>query len=223
MAKPKQTTSPLADPLPIPSEAPGEGAQVLTVNGQPIPEHLAYAIPYENTDQGIAERNARPNRTPHRVSVRDRFERSLERMEDEDPAYDDMDPFKEAVQEQQAKETGFEYRFLADRVVKRRGRRGFEPIVDGNGDVKKVGDLVMARIPTGIARRRRARNEKLANEALQNAEEQYQAEQEKVIRNGARMGLSTLRSGEVLTDERNPERSAVTGLRTVRGEEGQTA
>lgn len=205
-------------PPPVPEE------EVLTVNGKPIPDDFAHLIPYEATDQGIAERNARPNRRDgKRVEVTaGPWEKGLAKMEDQ--AFGDSDRFKEAVSRLEAdpSQAGFTFRMLSDRICSRRGMRGWEPVIE-NGEPVKVGAMFVGRMPKRLARERNAKYQAEGNDALREVAANYEQEQERVIRDGKAVGLEVLRPGEILEDQRDPDRQALTGLHAVRGSEGQPA
>jgi hypothetical protein len=190
----------------------------LTVNGQPVPPEFAHVIPFANTDQGIAERNARDivrEDAGRAKVVAGPFEKGLEKMGDEQ--FLDTDPFKETVAPFRERQPGFSFKMLSERVIQKRGLRGFEVVKDEKGDPVKCGGMILGRMPQDLARRRNARFQELGNEALREAAEAYQREQEKVIREGGRDGLGVLRPGEILTDARDPEHAAVSGLHQTRG------
>jgi hypothetical protein len=214
-------------PAPPPPAVEDAGARALTLNGKPISPEEALQVFYRYTDQGIAEENARKaaegRLSAHRVEVRsDPFHNALDRMEDLEAP--EANPFLEKVQELRAADpqrfAGMEFRGLSDRVVKRRGMRGWKAIVDERGSPVKVADMTMAVKPAAEVARARRRNAALANEALQTAEEQYVEQTAKIIRDGRGQGMAPLRPGEILEDARHPGRAAQTGFHMTRGDEG---
>jgi hypothetical protein len=198
---------------------PVEGPEALTVQGKPVPAGFAHLIPRELTDQGIAERNARPNVRADATGARvteGPFEKSLRRMQDQ-PWAPGANPFSEPMDQVRRDHPGMRVRALSPRVCGKRGLRGWEPAVGKDGEQVRVAGMFMGIMPEDVAEERNAYFAAEGNDALRDIAEQYEVAQEKVIRDGNGQGLSILRPGEVLQDERDPERAAVSGLHVQRG------
>jgi hypothetical protein len=184
-----------------------------TVNGKPIPEEFATAIPYAMTDQGLWHKNhGKPKRM---VEVGDGpWEKKLQQRRD--MPWAGHDPFKEAVNEH--REPGFSYRLLSTNVCDKRGKRGWEPVKDDKGNLVKVNSMFLGRMPVELAQERNEHYRRQGNEALIEAQERLVADQEKAIRDAGGQGaVSPLRRGDQLTDTREPERGAQIGFEQVRG------
>ena len=199
-------------PKPFPAAEPAK--RELHVGGVPVselPAQLQVAICYEQTDEGIAERQAASQgKTAHVQVLRDEFSKKIEQFGAQPWDAAASDPMSEVVD--QVRETGYSYKFLSPRVINRRGKRGFE-IVDG----VKFGDMPLARMPIDEKERR---NEHYREEGLERAEqtaEAYQETQERLVRDGGVSGLSPLPTGDVLTDARDPGRAASIGHSRTRG------
>jgi hypothetical protein len=189
-----------------------------TVNGKPIPLEFAHLIDFKMTDQGIAEARAHDAAMPVKASgirFNSKFDRDLERKAGAE-VWDSFDPLREAVDG--VREPGMNYRFLSDRAVKRRGRRGWEPVIGENGDPVKVADMVLGRMPEEKAEQRNAHYREVGNERLRDAGEQYELDQAKAIRDAKVRGFAPLRAGETVADNHDhPGMVIETGVRTQRG------
>jgi hypothetical protein len=187
-----------------------------TVNGLKVSDMdpaLQTQIFWAMTDQAAAIRDKRP-RVPRIEVLSGPFERNLERMEG-DLEYD---PYREAVAPYEASRPDLQFRMLSPRVCAKRSLRGYEPVLDEAGERVKVGDMFLGAIPRDVAAARNVRRRNLDNEALGKREEEYAEMQEKFIREARGQGLSVLRSGEMITDERDPSRVATSGLQHTRGQ-----
>lgn len=222
MATPKKTrrfTPPPAPPSDVlPSQDVAAESQVLgwTVNGQPIPEHVAHLITYEMTDQGIAESRAtRTTPEPMVQVLSDAWDKTVARKGDAEP-WDSFDPLTEAVDK--VREPGFSYRALSPRMCEKRGTRGWEPVLDKDNRQVKVGNLFLARMPLERAERRDAHYRGLSDEALRDAAAQYAIDQEKIVRDANVSGLAPLRVGDTVINREDPNHAASIGVETHRGE-----
>lgn len=197
--------------------------RILHVSGKPIPPEFAHAITYQMTDEGQAEARAKDAKGPKPSGVQvisGEFERQLERKADAQ-TWDSFDPLREAVDS--VREPGMAYRFLADRSVKRRGRRGWEPVIV-KGDPVKVADMVLAKMPEAKAERRNAHYREIGNERLRDSAAQYEQDQAKAIRDANVKGFAPLRAGEVVADNHDhPGMVIEAGIRTTRGTGGEVA
>lgn len=214
------------EPKPEPEVAPADAAAiaeaesigappVLTVGGKPIPSDVAHLIPFANTDQGIAERQARPGPTAMVEVVSDQWDKKLQRKEEAQP-WDSFDPLTEAVDT--VREPGMRYRFLSDRAHKRRGRRGWETVVGQDGKPVTVAGMTLAKMPEQAAERRNKHYRDLGNEQLKTAAEAYELEQTKTIRDARVKGFAPLRAGEVVVDNHaHPGMETEVGIQAQRG------
>lgn len=190
--------------------------RVLTVNGKPIPSEFAHAIPYAQTDQGIAEAKAKPGLRAVTSVVADAWDKALDRKAEAQP-WDSYDPFTEAVDS--VREPGMTYRMLSDRAHKRRGRRGWETVTDKDGKPVQVSGMTLGKMPTEAAERRNSHYREIGNEQLRTAAEAYELEQAKVIRNANIKGFAPLRTGETVTDSHDhPGMVTEVGIQSHRGQ-----
>lgn len=190
-----------------------------TVNGQQLPE--GHNVPTAMTDDGIAERNAKPNRRASVASVlrEPSFDKKLDRMSR--AVFMGDDPFKETIDKQRAADEAvgehFRYRVLSDRVVQKKGMREWEPVINEKGDPVKVAGMTLSRMPTDIALMRDAHYQELGNEALREALETQQQNQEELIHAARVAGITALPQDEIVNDEANPGRAASIGFSSRRG------
>jgi hypothetical protein len=199
-----------------------DAPEVLTVNGHPVPVEFAHLIAREQTDQGIQEKaaqkavNGKPKAT-RGVSVgRGGFDKQLDRKADAE-VWDGFDPLTEAVDT--VREPGMSYRFISNRVLNRRGRRGWEPANDAEGKPVVVAGMTLGKMPTERAERRNRHYQDLANDQLQNAGQQYELDQAKLIRDAKVKGMAPLRVGERVNDNhQHPGMVTEAGVHVSRGE-----
>lgn len=204
--------APVDDYSPVGTEAP---APALTVNGQPIPDHLAHLIPFAQTDQGRAENNL-GKAVPMVEMVRDawdnqmlkRGDTSLEPWEAPDPAKELIDPVREP---------GMAYRMLSDRITRKRGRRGWEPVKGANGDPLKVGDMIIAKMPIERKEKRNRFYEDEGRSRQAEAQASLIETRERAAHDGGAKGISVLTPNDGLQDYRDPTREVTTGVSRTRG------
>lgn len=195
-----------------PKETPGK---VLTVNGKPIPTEFAHAIPYGNTDQGIAEFNEQEFVRDDAGQVKiiaDEFDQTIRARTDAIEPYEMPDPMKEIVEAHV--KPGFRGRFLAPRVIEKRGLRGFEVVKGANGDPVRLANMVLGVMPEEKARQRNKYYQNLGQEQLRDAEEQMLEGQERL--SSAVERVRPLAAGETLQDHKTHQVARI-GLRTTRG------
>lgn len=215
---PKEETAPVSG---VAEAESLEEKVVLTVDGVPIPPEFAHAIPYAMTDQGIAEREANGKPRAMVSVVKDEWDQKLDRKAEAQP-WDSFDPLSEAVDG--VREPGMAYRFISDRVVNRRGRRGWEIAEDKKGQKIVVAGQTLGKMPIERAAKRNKHYQDAGNDALANAAEQYQLDQAKVIRDAKVRGMAPLRAGERVTDNHShPGMSIETGIHATRGEGADAA
>jgi hypothetical protein len=198
--------------------------RVLTVNGKPIPAEFAHLIHYAMTDQGQAEARALDARDGTKSSgvkvTSDAWDKTLERKADAQ-VWDSFDPLKEAVDS--VREPGKVYRFLSDRVTKRRGTRGWEAVSKDGAEVKVAG-MTLCKMPEAAAEKRNAHYREIGDEMLRETAERYEEDQAKLIRAAKVKGLAPLRAGETLADNHaHPGMVTPVGFQTQRGWDGEQA
>lgn len=132
----------------------------LTLNGQPIPEHLHGLLPYEMTDQGCEEKNA--GKEPSRVQfLSDEVDKKVQRYRDDlsgDRPFEEVhDPLAIAMKENLPR--GHRGLFMSEQKCSRDGmRRGvldYEPVLvekDGKLERVKVGSMFLGSVPEERAR-----------------------------------------------------------------------
>ena len=178
----------------------------LTVNGRPVEEmENGHLIGREFTDQGIAERQAKP--TAFTATVSDPWDKMLDaranaRMGIE--SFEAPDPLREAVE--RYVRPGFRGRFVSDSVVASMGMRGYEPVLV-NGDPVKVGAMKLAEMPEEKVRRRNAFYQGKGAEKLRQTQEQHE---EQIAKAAGEAGVRLPRARVGRTDPAG-------GLQEVRG------
>lgn len=201
----------------------GSPARVLHVNGKPIPTHVEHLIDYHMTDEGIAELNANRAEPSGITMGAGEWDKNMQRrsdLADSDGAvsqvWDAADPSLEAV----AKfgKPGMAHRLLSDVVVRKKGLRGWKPVVAPNGDTVKVGNMTLGAMPEADKNRRNAHYAGVAADAMKDTEAQIQETQDKLIRaTGSDSDVRVLRHGERVTDSRNPDAGVEIGVSRSRG------
>jgi len=155
------------------------------------PEHQAQ-IWYAITDEGIAERMIKLREAgkvggPKVEITKSEYQGKVEEFGDfrKDHPFNQSvapDPLKEAADKHVG--PGFVPKFLSDAVVAKRGRRGFEPVIDHNGDPVKVGGMTLARIPVAEAERRRAIAHEKSERSIRQIKAEHIKEQEQILSDG---------------------------------------
>lgn len=185
---------------------PREARRVLHVNGIPVPEELAHAIPYENTDEGVAERLDRPHAMAQ--VTRGPFEKTLDARAAAQLGIDDAeppDPLRDAADRYLG--PGQRPRFLSQPVIARRGLRGFEVVKDERGEPVKVGSMVLGWMPEEKAAARNRQCQAKGQELLLRAQEEHE---EQVARDASEAGFR-------LPQARRGGGDRAGGLQEVRG------
>lgn len=199
----------------ISSEPKERAEKVLTVNGEPIPAEFAHAIPYGNTDQGIAEFNdqefVRDDAGQVKI-IADEFDQTIRARTDAVEPYEMPDPMKEIVEAHV--KPGFRGRFLAPRVIEKRGLRGYEIVKNDKGDPIRLANMVLGVMPEEKARRRNKYYQQQGEDRLRKATEQFQEGQERL--SSATEGVRPLVAGETVQDHQTHQVAQI-GLRSSRG------
>jgi hypothetical protein len=197
-----------------PADQDPTGPVVLTVNGKPIPEAFAHAIPFDHTDQGIA---AKQNNGKPRAMVeftRDAWDKKMDQRAGASEPWESEDPLQEAVDK--VKQPGMAYRFLSPRVISKRGLRKYELVTDRKGNEIKVANMVLGTMPIELQNKRAKHYQDIGNEDLNSAKENLQVLQEQITRDNPGVGDATLRDGTRLRDHSSGDVHEV-GLTRTRG------
>jgi hypothetical protein len=177
-------------------QAEAEKAKGLTINGQPIPDHLMHAIPYQHTDQGIAEESARRKErgvvTPGVSVSEDSWEKRLQQLADDKSTgsepWEQADPIKAAIA-RVPDPRGKAFHLFGNATFDREGDRGFQPERDAKGNLIRVGNMVLASMDEERARKREEYYKQLSIEASE-------THGPKTLEAYAANGVTPLRPGE---------------------------
>jgi hypothetical protein len=159
-------------------EAPPNPILNLHVGGQLISElplEMQGRILYQQTDEGIAENNI--GKEPRRVEiVSDRFTKELDHRRDAVKDFgmdlgEAPNSFREAMDKHIR--PGMKGRFLSPRVVDRRGMRGWETVLDENGQQVKVGSMFLGQMSAEAAKTRNRQVREHGRRLLGQVTEQY--------------------------------------------------
>jgi len=142
-------------------EPQSASAPELTVNGKPIPDHLKHLINYAITDQGIADeaanRKERGTATPGISVVTSEWDKRLQAFADDksvgNEPWQNSDPV-EAAKSLVPDAGGKAFHLFSEAVYNHSGARGFVPERDRSGNLIKVGNMVLASMPTDKAAQR---------------------------------------------------------------------
>lgn len=155
---------------------------VRTVNGVPIPPEFAHAIPYDHTDQGIAERAAQPKAWSSGFS--DSFDKLIaerrESLMEGTPTWAAPNPMKELADAHIG--PGMSPRFLSPSKCDREGTRGFQVVRNEKGDPVKLGNMVLAQIPEELAQKRRQHYQDQGRQAQAKVIDEYQEQSAQLAR-----------------------------------------
>lgn len=156
------------------------------INGQLIrdmnfaPQVLA-CLDYYSTDEGVAERNARPNvREPSGVTLgRDDWDKSLEQRKDDVrvrgmPLEESKNLFDEVAD--QYRKPGMRARFLSAKTVQDGNLDEYELVKKPNGDPAKCCTMFLGHIPEHVAVARAKAYQKRANQMLNELNKNYRDE-----------------------------------------------
>lgn len=181
----------------------------LHVGGVPLSDlgEAAAAIPYGNTDEGIAERMAKP----HAVTqiVRDELDNKIAERRDflsneSLEPWEAPDPMLELTNRHIV--PGMRPKFLSPEKVRMAGTRGFEVVKDERGDPVKLGNMILGQMPEAKAIARNKHYQELGLRKQAEMTIEFQEQQERLLRDaGMRPGAFRDHS----PDDR--------GLRSVRG------
>lgn len=184
-----------------------EVVQVLTVNGQPIPEHVKHLITYEMTDQGIAAESAKRKErgvaTPGVSVAEDAWDKRVEQFARDEATgsepWEQADPIQAAIS-RVPDSKGKAFHLFGGATFDRDGDRGFVPERDGKGNLIKVGNMVLASMDAHRAKRREEHYKRLSDDAAQ-------THGEVELERNASQGITPLKPGETVEG-----RAAFSGL-----------
>lgn len=153
----------------------------LHVGGIPVrelPIENQSRILYQQTDEGIAEANA--GKEPRRVEiVSDELSKGLQHRRDAVKDFGmNLGEAPNSMREAMEKyiKPGMKGRFLSPRVVDRRGMRGWEAVLDENGNQIKVGNAFLGQMTADAAKARNRQVREYGNKLLGQVTETYLAE-----------------------------------------------
>lgn len=154
------------------------GVKIADLNLEP---HVVQALDYWATDEGIAERNARPGLRDSGSTVgRDGFDKSLEQRRDDVldrdmELYSARDPLKEVADKYAV--PGMKPKFLSGNKIKEGGGTGdYQVVKDAAGDPVKVRRMVLGHIPVEKAEARNRFYRNRGNQLLKQIGETYKKE-----------------------------------------------
>lgn len=155
------------------------------MGGKPIPEEVEHLIPYENTDEGIAERDAKPKARASVLSDpldKARQERRDFRLNSTEP-WEAPDPRQDLADKYVA--MGMRPHFLSPMKIDKDGMRKWEPVEDENGRQVKLGNMILAQMPEEMAQARDAHYQAIGGRKLAEVHREFREGQERLFR-GAR-------------------------------------
>lgn len=143
-----------------------------------LPIEAQGRILYQQTDEGIAENNA--GKSPKRFEVtRDEFTKTLDHrrdaVKDFGMALDEApNPTKELMDKHI--KPGMRGRILSPKVIERKGMRGWEPVLDENGQQVKLRDAILGQMPEDRAKQRNRQVRERGRQLLGEVTQKYLAE-----------------------------------------------
>ncbi len=147
--------------------------------GEVFNESQIALLSYEQTDEGIAQRNA--GKSEHRVSVvSDGFDSAIRQRRDDVKdrdmdSWEARDPLKEVCD--RYVEPGMRGKFLSAQKIKENSGTGdYEVVKDANGDPVRVRGLVLGQMPEQRAEARNRHYRERGNHLLKQMNEQYKQE-----------------------------------------------
>lgn len=181
-------------------------------------------LPHRYTDEGIAEHDAEVLSSGKaakggRISVRDGVDLQIDARQaacdDKIPDWEAPDPLSESAALHAR--PGMRQRFLSDRVIKRRGKRHWEPVKDEKGDLVKVGDVFLAEMPEERAAATRRHYQDESTLLVKDIQESHDEKVRKVSADAKNLGLRVLTPGEVVSDASFPDQKTAIGVSVTRG------
>jgi hypothetical protein len=156
-----------------------------------LPVEMQGRILWQQTDEGIAERNE--GKSDLHVSVgAEGFDKALQErranLKDGYEPFEARDPLKEAADKYVGK--AMRPKFLSQRRVKENGGTGDYEVVKDGGDPVMVKGMVLAQVPEELARKRNRHYQKVSQERIADITARYVAEGGKtaVVAHGNQVG-----------------------------------
>lgn len=147
-----------------------------------LPMDAQVRLLYQQTDEGIAERNAGREEIHVRVTS-DPLSKSIQHRRDDLSAgmqpWEAHDPLKELADRYTPE--GHSPKFLSDSKCAKDGTRGFEVIKDEKGDPIKLGTLRLASMPIEKRDQRNAFYREKSRNAVNVITEEYQATHDRLL------------------------------------------
>ena len=166
----------------MPKKNPAEPMPELTVNGQPIPEHLRHAIAYKDTDQGRAELPEGEHAIVEFLS--DPLDKAIaarrDALTDGVPTWFAPDPMGDLAKRYVPE--GMSPKFLSPRKVEVEGKRGFEYVRNEKGEPVRLGNLVLGQMPMDKVLQRREHYREMGRKAQAEAVNTFNEQQEQLMR-----------------------------------------
>ena len=160
-----------------------------TVGGiawEDLPEAVRARMPYELTDQGLAEKAASKPRSPHRVIVGDDLDKQLRQRLDAalrgDPNNRPSTALKEVAD--QYVRPGMTPVFQNPDLIRTVGTQGYKPVIDEDGDPVRVGEMILTEIPTEISHARILEAAAIGKERLAHIDQVLEESSGRVAREG---------------------------------------
>jgi hypothetical protein len=183
-------------------------------------DYVAVGAPNEEVEARSEETRAKREAEgyPRVEFVRDATDKQIfdkRNALDFDP-WAELSPLEAAVES--VKEPGMSYKLLSNRACSiLGGTRGYEPVKDENGDLVKVGDMFLGKIPERIAQKRQQRYQEESAAIVRSMQENYADKVERLKHDAKELGLTVLESGDSVSDRRTG-RTYETGIVVERGE-----
>jgi hypothetical protein len=184
--------------------------------------HVAVGPSHEEVEASDAEIRAKREAEgyPRVEFVRDATDKEIfeKRNDLEFDPWSELSPLEAAVES--VKEPGMSYKLLSNRACGLLGgTRGYEPVKDANGELVKVGDMFLGKIPERIAQKRQQRYQDESSALVKSMQESYADKVERLKHDAKELGLTVLESGDSVSDKRTG-RTYETGIVVERGEKG---
>jgi len=139
-----------------------------------LPEDVIARMSYDHTDEGIEERNAGKKEGAAREISGPREKKIAQRRDhlgnDSLEPWMAPDPLKQLADEHTT--PGFSPKFLSPDLIKRKGTRGFQPVIK-NGEPVKMGELILAQMPIEQVQQRNRKYRELSNQAQREVSQNF--------------------------------------------------
>lgn len=209
---------------------------MVETNSSTVPQDpmAAVALPHRYTNAGIKRRNAKLRKEgrlakgPTVKIVRDELDGQMQARKDAADGkiepWSSPDPLQEAV-DRAPHNPNMRRHLLSERVIKRRGMRGWLPVKDAKGDLVKVGDQFLGEMPIAKANQRNRFYQETGNSQVREQEGSHREAVEKLKRDASSLGLSInpLNEGDIVSGSEvtrmtgSPQKSTSIGYEVRRG------